>query len=202
MEDASAAAYSGEPAGWNCPGCGTRVAGDPVAADDGTVHCPACGQMFAAASDETAAFPTPPDAADTDPDALHDAYPVTPADRAGDIAEELDGLRIRQVTTLRRGTSRARSYAVIGAIVCLVASVKLVLMTIDYVRAGGWGLTPVGYLLFVGVLLMLAGYFGGRALELHRELQTPPPLPPVEGEPDFSTLSDGSQHWKNLDDIQ
>lgn len=194
MQDA--ADEAGEPTEWECPTCFMPV--DLTSAttnEEGLVHCPVCGDFFALDSPDTAA---PHPAAD----ALDYALPGTPADRRGDFAQELDGLRIRQVSTLRRGTSRARSYLVIAVIVSAVASVQLVLMTIDYVAAGGWGLTPVGYLLFVGVLLMLAGYFGRRALELHRELQTPPPLPPVEGEPDFTTLSDGSQHWKNLEDIR
>jgi hypothetical protein len=49
---------------------------------------------------------------------------------------------------------------------------------------------------------MLASHFGRRAMELHRETKTPAPLPPAPREPDFSTLSDGSQQWKNLDEIR
>lgn len=189
-----------EPAEWECPNCGTPV--DPISAttdEAGLVYCPICGDAFPVEAPEPAAAATE---AGPEADTLAYAASDTPADRQGDFAQELDGLRIRQVTKLRRGTARARSYLVIGVIVSVVASVKLVLMTIAYVRADGWALTPVGYLLFVGFLLMLAGYFGARAMEAHRELQTPMPLPPVEGEPDLSTLSDGSQHWKNLDDIR
>lgn len=193
MEDAAGA----EPAeadsvAFECPHFGARVEA-ASAADDHVVYCRGCGAAFAGGGGGSAA-----DAAD----ALDYADPATPADRRGDFTEELDGLRIRQISTLRRGTSRARSYLVIGVIVTVVGAMKLLLATIEYVREGGWGLTPVGYLLFVGVLLMLAGYFARRGLELHRQLQVPAPLPPVEGEPDFSTLSDGSQHWKNLEDIR
>jgi hypothetical protein len=49
---------------------------------------------------------------------------------------------------------------------------------------------------------VLGLYFGQRALAVHREIQTPARLPPEPTEPDFSTLSDGSQQWKNLEDIQ
>lgn len=173
-----------------CPFCGAALPLSIAGRD--VVQCPECGAELSLAGERTAASVGSTDFELTG----------TPADRRGDFAQELDGLRIRQVSTLRRGTSRARSYVVIALIISVVASVQLILMTIDHVAAGGWGLMPVGYLLFVGVLLMLAGYFGRRALELHRELHTPPPLPPVEGEPDFSTLSDGSQHWKNLEDIR
>ena len=178
-----------DPAG-HCPHCGTPL---PDSFDEAyPSQCPGCGADLSAAGERMAASVG----------SLDYALTGTPHDRQGDFAEELDGLRIRQVATLRRGTARARSYLLIGVIVSTVACVKLVLMTIDHVRAGGWGLTPLGYLLFVAVLLMLASYFGRRAMELHRELQVPAPLPPVQGEPDFSTLSDGSQHWKNLNEIR
>ena len=179
---------TGEGAGaaaWQCPNCGADVDFGAVAGDAEAVQCAACGVTLALPGSS-----------------LDDAAPHTPADRPGDFAEELDGLRIRQVATLRRGAARARSYLVIGAAVSVVAAVKLVSMGVDYVRANGWGPTPVGYLMFSAAALLLAGYFGRRALEAHRELNTPPPLPPEPAEPDFSTLSDGSQHWKNLDDIR
>ena len=179
-----------EPPAWDCPRCGGQL--PPSLADGRPAQCPHCGAEFS--------VPTEPLAAS--PGSLDYALPDTPPDRQGDFAQELDGLRIRQVATLRRGTARARSYLVIGTIGSVVAAVNLVWMTAKHVRGYGWGLTPVGYLMFAFVVLALAVYFGRRALALHRELQAPAPLPPVEGEPDFSTLSDGSQHWKNLEDIR
>ena len=172
---------------WQCPNCGAGVDFAAAAGDDSaeSVQCPACGASLALPGSS-----------------LDYAAADAPAGRRGDLAEELDGLRIRQVATLRRGAARARSYLVIGAAVSVVAAVKLVSMGVDYVRANGWGPTPVGYLMFAAAALLLAGYFARRALEAHRELNTPPPLPPEPAQPDFSTLSDGSQHWKNLDEIR
>jgi hypothetical protein len=118
--------------------------------------------------------------------------------------DELDGLRIRQLAALRRGAYRARSYAIIGAVAAFVVAVQLVIMTVQYVRShGGWGRWPSGYALFAAAAGMVGFYFARRALEVHREIRTPAPLPPTpEGGPDFSTLSDGSQQWKNLEDIR
>jgi hypothetical protein len=185
-DDQSGGRHAGERPAWQCPHCGAGI--DPAAAPAGdrpdSIQCPGCGAALAR------------------PGPLDYALPATPDDRQGDFAEELDGLRIRQVATLRRGAARARSYLVIGAAVSVVAAVKLVSMAVEYVRANGWGPSPVGYLMFAAAALLLAGYFGRRALEAHRELKTPPPLPPQPAEPDFSTLSDGSQRWKNLEDLR
>jgi hypothetical protein len=116
--------------------------------------------------------------------------------------DELDGLRIRQLAALRRGAYRARSYAIIGAVAGFVVAVQLGIMTVTYVRSRGWGLWPAWYVLFAIATAMVGVYFVHRAMELHREIRTPAPLPPEPEEPDFSTLSDGSQQWKNLEDIQ
>jgi hypothetical protein len=116
--------------------------------------------------------------------------------------DELDGVRIRQLAALRRGAYRARSYAIIGAAASFVVAVQLVLMTVTYVRVRGWGLYPIGYAQAACVGVLLGLYFGRRALSLHREIKTPARMPPEPAEPDFTTLSDGSQQWKNLEDIR
>ena len=160
---------------------------------------------------ETGGQPDGPAHADDAPDPLADALeyetpdaPVIDVPHTPDACEdELDGLRIRQLAALRRGAYRARSYALIGAVASVVVAIQLVLMTVAYVRARGWGLYPIGYVQAACVAALLGVYFGRRALALHREIQTPARLPPEPPEgPDFSTLSDGSQQWKNLEDIR
>lgn len=119
--------------------------------------------------------------------------------------DELDGLRIRQYTALRRGAFRARSYALIGAVACAFAGVLLLLIAVAHAVAtrGGFLLVPVGCALGSCAALAMALHFGRRVRELSREIDTPAPLPPTPpGGPDFSTLSDGSQQWKNLEDIR
>jgi hypothetical protein len=128
---------------------------------------------------------------------------VPPGEGVDDRDDELDGVRIRQLAAVRRGAFRARSYSLIAAVACLVVSIQLVMMTADAVRARGWGLLTVGYVQFAVLALLAAAHFGRRVRALSRELRAPPPLPPIPpGGPDFSTLSDGSQQWKNLDDIR
>lgn len=154
---------------------------------------------FRLVTDEPGTQPLEPESEHRPADEAH----ADPDHAAPHPQDELDGLRIRQVVALRRGAYRARSYALICAAVCVVAAVQLAIITVAHVHAHGLSGRPLGYVLFACVALMLGGFFARRALELHREARTPPSLPPAPPEgPDFSTLSDGSQQWKNLDEIR
>jgi hypothetical protein len=133
--------------------------------------------------------PTPPDDEHADAD-------VTDA-----AADHLSALRIRQFATARRVAYRARSYAVMATGVCIIAVVQLIWMTIRHVRASGWGKQPVGYSLFAISALIGVWYFIARAIALHREAKKSA-LPEPASSPDFSTLDNGSQRWKNLEDVR
>jgi hypothetical protein len=118
-----------------------------------------------------------------------------------DRSAELDGMRIQQLATLRRSAYRSRSYAVIAMLVCIIAMAQAALLLIQYLMRIGWGWQPILYAMFV-----VAGAWGGwffmrRAMALHREAKQSylefPTTPP-----DFSTLGDGSQRWKNLEEIR
>jgi hypothetical protein len=116
-----------------------------------------------------------------------------------DREHELDGQRIRQLSTLRRGAYRARSIAIIVAVACFVASIQLTITAFTGKVAT--------YRAISGALAVFAFFaavhFARRVAALQREIRTPPPMPPEPpGGPDFSTLSDGSQQWKNLEDIR
>jgi hypothetical protein len=118
-----------------------------------------------------------------------------------DRDDELDALRIRQVAMLRRATYRARSYAIIAAVACGVAAIEAVFVAIRDVRAIGWSIWPVVY-----AIVAIAALYGGRfflrgAIRLHDEVKRAV-LPKPSAEPDFSTLNDGSQIAKNLEDVK
>ena len=121
-----------------------------------------------------------------------------------DDDDHLSALRIRQYTALRRGAFRARSHALIGAVACGFAGVLLLLIAVAHaVAVRGGGLIPLGCALGSIATIALALHFARRVRDLNREIATPAPLPPAPpGGPDFSTLSDGSQQWKNLEDIR
>jgi len=136
------------------------------------------------------------------------AEDASPPDMARAVREEeLDGLRIRQISTLRRAVYRTRSYFVIAGGACFVTAIQLA--TMIYHRAAQTRLRmPLsdGMLLAGYVLLMLAAlggafYFERRIVALTRELRKPT-LENPENTPDFSPLSDGTQHVQNLENLR
>ena len=164
-----------------CPHCGQSLANpDPR---QPVLNCPNCGQAVSVATEDA-----PPTAASEIQPALGIE---TPAD------DELSGLRIRQISDLRRGAVRTRSWLLIGAIVCAVGAIQLLFLAASGYRSG-LRLSPLGDLAASVLAVILCIYFSTRALAAHRELKQShleePPVPP-----DFSTLSDGSQHSANLE---
>jgi hypothetical protein len=114
---------------------------------------------------------------------------------------ELDGLRIRRAIALRRSLYRGRSYAVIAAVACAGVAAQCGWLACGHARVGGWTLRPV--LLIVLMTCAFAGSFilARRAVALSREAREST-VPEPEAPPDFSTLSDGSQRVRNLEDVR
>jgi hypothetical protein len=118
-------------------------------------------------------------------------------------ADELDGLRIRQLATLRRGAYRSRSHAVIAMIVCAVATAELGTTAWMRVRAIGWTSVPLLCIAMIPVALWGAIHFYRRASVLHREATRSLQAGPTEHtSPDFTTLGDGSERWDRLNDVR
>src|SRR5688572_24186871 len=155
---------SDEPIAFACPTCGQAV-DVPPAADVQYVTCPSCGEEFT----------------------------VPAADVPGAITrdDELDGLRIRQLATARRAAYRARSYAIIAAVVCLVAAGQFVWIV---------STAPVRHALFAAVSFAGFAYFARLARQLHREA-TRSMVPGVTGDPDFTGLGDGGDVSRKLEDV-
>jgi hypothetical protein len=164
-----------------CPHCGQPVA--VPAGAGGEFACPHCGGTFATAPVATAPVATEP----------HEHEPSRD--------DELDGLRIRQLSSLRRATYRSRSYAVMATIVCVVATVQAaVLLTRQGMhRVGGGSTIALACIVTAGAYG--TWFFARRAARLHAEATAPRPNDPHAREPDFSQLSDGSQRWKSLEQI-
>lgn len=170
-----------------CPACGQPLPKAVVPL--GWVRCPACGtqiELVAIPSvelGEEEQAPEPP----PDPNAA------------------LNALRVRQIAALRRGSYRTRSYCFVAAAALAVVAVQLVFMGIgSYRDSRGQLVWPAIYAAFALLALWGCGHFAARVLRLTNELRESPTaaLPPPEHEPDFSTLSDGSQQWKNLEDVR
>lgn len=115
--------------------------------------------------------------------------------------EEISELRIRQIALERRSLYRIRSYFVIAAAACAVVAIQLAWMIIDRARAGVWDKRAVGYLLFDVLAIIATPHFIRRAVAAHREAARSRIAAPTSP-PDFSTLGDGSQRSKNLENIE
>ncbi len=94
---------------------------------------------------------------------------------------------------------RSRTYNILGAAACLTGAAKLVIMTVKEVRAVGWHLRQVSFVLFVIVALSPIPFLLQRAAHWAKESRGAK-MPDPETPPDFTPLSDGSQHAKNLED--
>jgi hypothetical protein len=113
-------------------------------------------------------------------------------------ADELNGFRIRQLAALRRAAWRSRSYCLIAAAGALVSAIQLVVNAIYRFAGHQPLLRPILYLLSAILLVIAAIYFMRLAVKYHREAQ-PSSSAQTAARPDFSTLSDGSQHARNLE---
>lgn len=117
--------------------------------------------------------------------------------RMDDSSSELDGVRIRRLAAGRRAAIRLRTYLLVGMIGCVVAAIQSMVLAIWAARRKDWPKTTLWIFLIIALLMAAFWLFGNLRRLARRIHQTPqaPPLPP----PDFGPLSDGSQHWKNLE---
>ena len=113
----------------------------------------------------------------------------------------MDAMRVHELARGRRATIRARSWLIVGMVGCVAVAGEMIRKAVVAVR----GLHAVSL----------------RAVDVRRrgdgrDRDGGVPRPPRPGDlgelakpllqdpetpPDFSTLSDGSQHWKNLDQM-
>lgn len=163
----------------DCPECGAALV--DVEGEPNLLRCERCDKYFDVPEEHRADD--------------HESHEAT------DRQDELDGLRIRQLAAMRRAAYRSRSYCVIAAMVCVVAVVQLAWNGIALIRATGWGMRPVSYFLFTILAAWGAAFFTRKAMELNREAKKST-LPDPTTSPDLSTLSDGSDRWKNLEDVR
>ena len=184
-EDESA--YDSEestPGAYVCPQCDRAVEVNPDSVEP-FMQCPHCGGQFAIIVDEPAS--------------------VDPETREADEwarDAELDGLKIRQLSNARRALIRLRTYLFIACVLGTVGGVQLVIKAVQRVRHEHvWDLRTIGFIAFAAVCFMLAVYFLNRMAEMNRELRRPLLEDPTTP-PDFSMLSDGSQHARDLEDIR
>jgi uncharacterized Zn-finger protein len=171
---------------FRCPGCDEEV--DVSAEVVGQlVRCPYCNTEFfadAARSGDVVVDDTP--------------APVEDAPPAG----ELNALRISQLTALRQATLRVRSWWVSGVFLAVITAVDLTVRAGRYVaHMHGWGIRPTLFSIVALAAVAVAAHAGRQARRLGDEASRSR-LEDPDVEPDFSTLGDGSDRWRHLDEIR
>jgi hypothetical protein len=170
---------------FTCPGCDEDV-DVPSESSGKLVRCPYCNTDFFASveqSQQVVVDDTNPQAAELDREAA------------------FDKLRILKHTRLRMAAIRARSWWLIACILALLLEIDMgIFAVIDGLGFHRWWSSMVRL-----TICVLAGLFARharrRAAEFKKESeQTALPEPTVP--PDFSTLNDGRDRWKELENIR
>ena len=161
-----------------CPACGeeTRVEQRVTLA-----CCSHCGSEFFVSR--------------TDENLEHEVESFLPADA-------LDARRIAQLASVRRATMRGRSYTLIVAIACGFVAVQSTVLAARHLfhhppsLLWGTGFAAIAVAAACGSWSLAA-----RAAQTSREMRLPTEHTEAV-EPDFSTLSDGSQQAQNLENVR
>jgi DNA-directed RNA polymerase subunit RPC12/RpoP len=174
------------PIAYECPSCGQTVHAipGPIAR---LLECPDCEERFLIpAQDGSTDLPE-----ETGPsDAQNDERDLS----------ELDSLRMRHMVVTRRTAMRSRTYNLLGAAACLMGAIKLGIETVKEFRATGFHVHQVAAVLVALIALFAVRFFLKRAAHWARQSQGSK-IPDPETPPDFTPLSDGSQHARNLEDL-
>jgi hypothetical protein len=84
-------------------------------------------------------------------------------------SDELNGLRIQQLATLRCAAYRSRSHAIVAMLVCAAAVVQAGIFLIQHLIRIGWAWRILIYASFVIAGAWGVWFFSRRAMALHRE---------------------------------
>jgi predicted nucleic acid-binding Zn-ribbon protein len=171
----------------HCPRCGNEF---QIAPTSPILQCPACGEQF-----------FPPEPADEPIENTKSPELKAPSE------EELSGMRIRQISVMRRAAYRTRSYYIIGLGACAVITIELCLMIVRSIRETHLHFRTSSLFAFTAYCLFLVGaiaggfFFARRLIELQQEIRQSLQKEPA-AQPDFSSLQDGTQHIRELEQMQ
>lgn len=155
-----------------CEKCGHAIA----ASEEGEypTACPACGELLVIADDE------PPPQANRD--------------------EEIEAVAIRRIVQERRALLRTRGYYLVLTWACIAVAAQMIWMMVHALIVGGWQNWQVIYPAAALFLVMLARDMWVRAQKLGAQVRASSLTQPT-APPDFTQLSDGSQKWKDLENL-
>jgi len=126
---------------------------------------------------------------------VHDDFGPAEANR-----DDLDANHIKKITHMRRTAVRSRGYLLVGGAFCASLAVQVIWNSVGKFRAGA-NVIAAAYVMAAAILFALAWKAFLRAQHFKREAQASALAEP-QTPPDFSQLSDGSQSWKNLEDMK
>ena len=173
-----------------CSECGQEI--DPPADPmQNLMVCPACGNQFFIDI-------TPTDEpSNGDDEAAREALDRK-LEREQNRERDLDSLRIRALLTERRAMYRTRSFFILGVAGCVIAFYELLdrlLRRGSFNRLGQLAMAILAIGCVIGAV-----FFARKIVELQRELRKPM-LEEPDHDPDFEPLRDGSQTWKDLEEM-
>lgn len=201
------------PTVFECPRCATPVEAI-VGPEAQVITCPNC--------QEHVVIPSADGSTELEEEKVAEQY-------RQEKESELDSLRMRQIIAMRRAAVRSRTYWLLGLLLCATGIIEMARLIIVHVFMNheGWHRKTTGYAVAIGALVLGASHCIGRAKHWQKESRaelptgkcancgydlysrddrcprcsTLTPPRPVSA-PDFSTLSDGSQVARDLDDIR
>ncbi len=169
-----------------CPGCEEEVDISPHSVGR-LVRCPYCNTDFFASAEQSH---------------LAVVDDTSPEQTELDRQDAFDKNRIRNYAALRMSAIRSRSWWLIGywaALLLMLDMLGRIVLHLWYMHRWGW--SPTFNLLIGSLEWAFARMAGRRAASFKREIEqsaVPEPTTP----PDFSTLSDGTDHWKHLENVR
>lgn len=157
------------------------------------MHCPHCGIAVEVTVRQAGTEVSCPDCREVFEVRLEGEGREAPA-----VKEKLDALRVRQMMLARRAVYRGWGFMMFGAGICVVSAVQLLFNAYKAIRDGASRDWVVLYTAVAVLLIVLAAKLWVRGKQLKREVEKPMLEPPA-APPDFTGLSDGTQHAQNLE---
>lgn len=138
---------------------------------------------------------------DTEDEADRDAQAAAELEARLQVERDhLNERHIKAIVAEKRALIRNRTYMLVLGFACVVTAGQLGWFSVDEFRAQHWPRVAAYAVIVIGLLLASVRFFRkahGYQVESQKTI-----LPEPDTEPDFSTLSDGSQFVKNLENIE
>ena len=168
-----------------CPGCGEDV-DVPAESAGKLVRCPYCSADFFASAEQAHL------------DIVDDSEPEPSAE---EIEATFDSKRIKNITKLRMSDVRARSWWLVGLFFGVFTVLAVIWNSVLDVRLHHWDIWSTLRLLLIPPGVWLGLHSKRQVKKFQTEIDKPMLTDPATP-PDFSTLDNGSERWRDLGNIR